>query len=186
MAACCRQPRAPVPRGGRLPPFGVFAHGEGSYPPRSCGRARGAASDAVRRSRVGRSGRSPLDQGSRAARGSIDGMCSSSCAASACSVWCASFTAAAATSSASNSLASASVTTRKLSRSPSSSAARSAPRVMSSRRARTSIGVGTVATSIFCLVRRSMLRSRRCSRGSASVIATPSRPARPVRPMRCT
>jgi hypothetical protein len=31
-----------------------------------------------------------------------------------------------------------------------------------------------------------MLRSRRCSRGSTSVIATPSRPARPVRPMRCT
>ena len=31
-----------------------------------------------------------------------------------------------------------------------------------------------------------MFRSSRCSRGSASVIATPSRPARPVRPMRCT
>ena len=28
--------------------------------------------------------------------------------------------------------------------------------------------------------------SRRCSRGSASVMATPSRPARPTRPMRCT
>ena len=43
-----------------------------------------------------------------------------------------------------------------------------------------------VATSIFCLVSCSMLRSSRCSRGSASVIAVPSRPARPVRPMRCT
>ena len=31
-----------------------------------------------------------------------------------------------------------------------------------------------------------MLRNSRCSRGSTSVIATPSRPARPVRPMRWT
>ena len=33
---------------------------------------------------------------------------------------------------------------------------------------------------------RSMLASSLCSRGSASVIATPSRPARPTRPMRWT
>ena len=59
-------------------------------------------------------------------------------------------------------------------------------RVTSSRRARRSATVGTVATSIFCFVNASMLRSSRCSRGSASVIAVPSRPARPVRPMRCT
>ena len=33
---------------------------------------------------------------------------------------------------------------------------------------------------------RSMVLSIRCSRGSARVIATPSRPARPTRPIRCT
>ena len=35
-----------------------------------------------------------------------------------------------------------------------------------------------------CLVKCSMVRSRRCSRGSARVMAVPTRPARPVRPIR--
>ena len=44
--------------------------------------------------------------------------------------------------------------------------------------------VGTVAVSILARVKLSISRSRRCSRGSAKVIAVPPRPARPVRPMR--
>ena len=41
-------------------------------------------------------------------------------------------------------------------------------------RARRSATVGTFSIAICCLVSRSMLASSRCSRGSASVIATPS------------
>ena len=52
--------------------------------------------------------------------------------------------------------------------------------------ARSSATDGTFSTAIFCRVSRSMFVSNRCSRGSARVIATPSRPARPTRPMRCT
>ena len=63
---------------------------------------------------------------------------------------------------------------------------RSDARVSSRRLARRSATVGTLAISIFCFVARSMFFSCQCSRGSASVIATPSRPARPVRPMRWT
>src|SRR5947208_16649430 len=49
----------------------------------------------------------------------------------------------------------------------------------------------TATTEIYTLslhdalpISRSMLWSCRCSRGSARVMATPSRPARPTRPMR--
>ena len=111
---------------------------------------------------------------------------SSSCAPAPADASCASRAAAAATSMMSCSLASDSMTTRNESSSPCSSASRIAPFVRSSRRAFTSCGVGTVAIAIFCFITHSMFRSKRCSRGSASVIATPSRPARPVRPVRWT
>ncbi|HSL56890.1 MAG TPA: helicase-related protein [Acidimicrobiales bacterium] len=45
---------------------------------------------------------------------------------------------------------------------------------------------GTAPISKRCPLARSMLASRRRSRGSTNVMATPSRPARPTRPMRCT
>ena len=64
-------------------------------------------------------------------------------------------------------------------------APRARARVSSSRRARRSATVGSFSIAIGCPVTRSIVLSMRCSRGSASVIATPSRPARPTRPMRC-
>ena len=46
--------------------------------------------------------------------------------------------------------------------------------------------VGIFSMVMVWRVSRSMFPRRRCSRGSASVMAVPSRPARPTRPMRCT
>ena len=122
--------------------------------------------------------------GARAGSGRASGMSCSS--GSVPEPSCASLTAASATSMTSNSSVSASTTPRKPSRSPASSVSRSDALVSSSRRARRSATVGSVAMVIFWPVSRSIVLSMRCSRGSASVIATPSRPARPTRPMRWT
>ena len=66
------------------------------------------------------------------------------------------------------------------------SSARTAVAVRSERRERSSAGVGTGWMVSCWRVTRSMPRSRPRSRGSAIVMATPSRPARPVRPTRWT
>ena len=100
---------------------------------------------------------------------------------------CASFTAASATSITSNSSASVSTTTRNRSRSSLEQAL--AQRGRGSAPAAGRAGrrpSGPSRSSIRWPVTRSMFLSSRCSRGSARVIATPSRPARPTRPMRCT
>jgi long-chain acyl-CoA synthetase len=83
--------------------------------------------------------------------------------------------AAAATSMTSNSSVSASTTARKPSRESSSRLSRSAPGQLEPR-ARRSATVGTFSIVIFEPVARSIVLSIRCSRGSASVMATPSRP----------
>ena len=97
------------------------------------------------------------------------------------------FTAAAATSMTSNScgqrLDDARGTDRARRRGSSRAATRASARAGArAGRPRSAPARSRSSACVWC----SMLRSSRCSRGSASVIATPSRPARPVRPMRCT
>ena len=94
--------------------------------------------------------------------------------------------AARAMSTRSNSSVNGSTTPRKRSYPSPRSASRRFARRISVRRSRRSATVGRWAILSFTCVAASMLRSIRCSRGSTSVIATPSRPARPVRPIRWT
>ena len=94
--------------------------------------------------------------------------------------------AAAATSMGSPCSASDASTARNRCSSPAASTSSIALLVRASRFVRRSATVGTGITTILAFVSCSMFQSNRCSRGSMTVIATPSRPARPVRPIRWT
>ena len=97
-----------------------------------------------------------------------------------------SFIAAAATSRGSPCSVSDAATARNRSRSPAASTSSMALLVRASRFVRRSATVGTCVTTILAFVSCSMFHNSRCSRGSMTVIAAPSRPARPVRPIRWT